>query len=509
MDNKLNSLNELLILELNRKELSDGKIGIEREGLRVTHNKLSDTMHPKLLGSSLTNKFITTDFAETQLELITHPLATKKNVINFLEDLHFFVHREIEDEIWPFSMPPYIEKESDIEIADFGNSNSGLFRKTYRRGLSHRYGRFMQSISGLHLNYSFSNSLIQSILEQCSLPDDINTRSEIYLKALRNIQKNNWLLLYFFGCSSFISKNFYNDKLNLLNHKDSYYLPDSTSLRMSELGYQNQNQSGHHVSFDTLDEYCNDLLNLTEALSDKYESIDLFRDGQHQQLNQNFLQIEAEYYASCRPKSDVSQEGRPINILKSNGINYLELRSLDINPFSNIGIDAQTIGFLEAFLIYNCLSECTYLSSKSAEELKRNDLEVSKNGRSKFTKLLKNNSDISLYDEGSRILDGMSDISQALGHDQSFLEYYRSMLRDSSKTLSGRFALKTFEEDLEIEEFGYSLSKTYKDYFHKYNPKAKNFIEIIKSEVKRSEEEKKDIDLETQVSFHDYLKKYY
>ena len=158
MENKLKRLNDLLILELNREELSGGRIGIEREGLRVTKNNLSDTIHPKLLGSKLTNKFITTDFVESQLELITPPIASKKNLIHFLEELHFFVHRKIEDEIWPFSMPPYIEKESDIKIADYGNSNSGLFKNIYRRGLSHRYGRFMQSISGLHLNYSFSNS---------------------------------------------------------------------------------------------------------------------------------------------------------------------------------------------------------------------------------------------------------------------------------------------------------------------------------------------------------------
>ncbi len=509
MENNLNRLNDLLILELNSEELSGGRIGIEREGLRVSKNKLSDTLHPKILGSKLTNKFITTDFAETQLELITPPIASKKNLIDFLEELHFFVHREIEDGIWPFSMPPFIEKESDIKIADYGSSNSGLFKKIYRRGLSHRYGRFMQSISGLHLNYSFSDSLIQSILEQCSLSDDINSRSDIHLKTLRNIQKNNWLLLYFFGCSPFVSKNFSNDKLDLLSHKGSYYLPDATSLRMSELGYQNQNQSKLHVSFNTLEEYCDDLLKLTETLSNEYDRIDLFRDGKYQQLNRNCLQIEAEYYASCRPKSDLSIKGRPINILKNNGINYIELRSLDINPFSNVGIEAKTIDFLEVFFIYNCLSECTYLSSKCTEELRRNDLEVSKNGRSKFTKLLKNKSTISLYDEGSRILDGMSEISKVLGHEESFLEYFKSMLRDPSKTLSGRFALKAFEDNIEIEEFGYSLSRTNKDHFRKLNPKMQNFTEVIQSEVKRSIEEEERIQKETQLPFDKYLEEYY
>jgi len=205
----------------------------------------------------------------------------------------------------------------------------------------------------------------------------------------------------------------------------------------------------------------------------------------------------------------VSIKGRPINILKNNGINYLELRSLDINPFSNIGIDAHTISFLEVFFIYNCLSECGYLSSKCTEELQRNDLEVSKNGRNKFTKLLKNNSAISLYDEGSRILDGMSDISQALGHDESFMEYFKSMLRDSSKTLSGRFTLKALEENLEIDEFGYSLSRSYKNNFQQYTPRAEKFTEVIQSEVTRSIEEEKRIHKETQLPFDDYLKEYY
>ena len=133
--------------------LKDSLFGIEKEALRISNKKISSDPHPLKLGSSLMNQFITTDFSEAQLELITPPKKNAQSALKFLDDIQHFVTRNIGDEVlWPFSMPINISSENEVPIAQFGSSNLGLFKHLYRVGLSHRYGKKMQSISGIHFD---------------------------------------------------------------------------------------------------------------------------------------------------------------------------------------------------------------------------------------------------------------------------------------------------------------------------------------------------------------------
>ncbi|SVC58131.1 uncharacterized protein METZ01_LOCUS310985, partial [marine metagenome] len=243
--------------------LAEGKIGIEKESLRVTKSKISRKKHQPSLGSALCHKHITTDFSEALLEFITPPFVDKNAGLSFLDNIHHFVSHNIGDEIiWPFSMPPFIESDDQIPIASYGSSNLALFKTTYRNGLSHRYGRAMQAIAGIHFNYSLSEKIWSSEFFNNKQKNSSTQRSTIYFRMLRNLHRMNWLILFLFGASPIVSKNFLSNRNTGFQKLDrhSYYLPYATSLRMSDLGYQNIHQSNNlAVSLNSLQEYIFDL----------------------------------------------------------------------------------------------------------------------------------------------------------------------------------------------------------------------------------------------------------
>ena len=142
--------------------LAGGSIGIEKECLRVDKNgKLSQQPHPASLGSALTNPYITTDFSEALLELITPPEPGVSAALECLQKIHQFVYSQLEDEsLWNASMPCVVAGEDGIPIAQYGSSNSGMMKTVYRRGLGHRYGKMMQAIAGVHFNYSVQRKVL-------------------------------------------------------------------------------------------------------------------------------------------------------------------------------------------------------------------------------------------------------------------------------------------------------------------------------------------------------------
>ena len=249
---------------------------------------------------------------------------------------------------------------------------------TYRKGLSHRYGRGMQAIAGIHFNYSFPEKFWPLFFSNSTIKDNISNRNDIYFRTIRNIHRFNWLILYLFGSSPIVSENFKKETSNTsIKYKDCYFFPESTSMRMSDMGYQNYYQKDLLVSLNSLSEYLDDLKSATRTISKNFFLPRKFIDGLETQLNNNLLQIEDEYYANSRPKTSDDSEQRLIKKLRDNGVNYIELRSLDLDPMENTGINLETIYFLEAFVIYCTLKSSRFIGNSEYEECKRNELLVS------------------------------------------------------------------------------------------------------------------------------------
>ena len=279
------SLIEKRLVALTPEILRGLRRGIEKESLRVGPDaSLAETPHPPALGSALAHPHITTDFSEAQLELITGVHTDAGACVQELTEIHQFVYRNIGDEmLWCSSMPCKLPADDAIPIGQYGRSNSGRLKTVYRTGLAWRYGRRMQTISGIHYNFSLEGMT-----------------SEGYFALIRNFRRIAWLPIYLFGaspavCSSFVAGR--GHELQKLG-EGTLYLPHATSLRMGRLGYQSDAQSSLHVSYNSLASYGASLYEALTRPYPAYEKIGIKGpDGEYRQLATTLLQIERDLTA--------------------------------------------------------------------------------------------------------------------------------------------------------------------------------------------------------------------
>ena len=349
--------------------------GIEKESLRITNKGcLADSTHPAPLGSALTHPSITTDYSESLMELITGVHPTAESCLQELEDVHRFVYQELaktkdNELLWIASMPCFIADESDIPIARYGSSNTGTMKHVYRIGLEQRYGRLMQTIAGIHYNFSLSDAFwlrYQTDLNDSQSLTDFKTAK--YFHLIRNFQRHAWLLVFLFGASPAICKTFVRGREHQLEELDNGDLgmPFGTCLRMGDLGYQSDAQSDLLAKYNNTQDYTHTLLGALTKAHPAYADIGLRDENGYLQLNTNILQIENEFYSIIRPKTVTRSGEAPLIALNDRGVEYVEVRCLDLNPFLPMGIDAQQIHFINAFLLFCLFSPSADLS---AEEL--------------------------------------------------------------------------------------------------------------------------------------------
>lgn len=358
--------------------------GIEKEGLRVDPAaRLARTPHPIALGSALTHASITTDYSEALMELITGTHTSVESMLAELGQVHRHVYSQLGDElIWNQSMPATLPPEADIPIAWYGTSNTGMLKHVYRRGLAERYGKTMQCIAGVHYNFSLPDALWQVLgMPGNTLQDQ---RSAGYISLIRNFTRYSWLLMYLFGAAPAVSKAFMEGKPATLDTlaEDTCYLPYATSLRMSDLGYTSQAQSQLKLCYDNLDEFLQRLFSAVTQPWPQYQAMGTHRDGQWIQLNTNVLQIENEYYSTIRPKRATGRCERPITAMAQRGVQYVEVRCLDIDPFEPTGISATTARFTDAFLLFCAASDSPLFGGAGyCSESEGNFAQVVKQGR--------------------------------------------------------------------------------------------------------------------------------
>ncbi|WP_121370686.1 glutamate--cysteine ligase, partial [Pseudomonas aeruginosa] len=312
--------------------------GIERECLRVdSDGKLALTPHPRALGSTLTHPQITTDYSEALLEFITPTETDVADTLGDLERIHRFASSKLDGEyLWSPSMPCELPDEESIPIARYGSSLIGRLKYVYRKGLALRYGKTMQCIAGIHYNFSLPERL-WPLLRQAegSELSERDYQSAAYIALIRNFRRYSWLLMYLFGASPALDAGFLRGRPSQLERLDEHtlYLPYATSLRMSDLGYQNNAQAGLTPCYNDLQSYIDSLRQAVSTPYPPYEKVGTKQDGEWVQLNTNILQIENEYYSSIRPKRVTYTGERPVQALAARGVQYVEVRCLDINPF--------------------------------------------------------------------------------------------------------------------------------------------------------------------------------
>jgi glutamate--cysteine ligase len=421
----MSGLNERL-RQLPDVRLRDMRRGVEKESLRALPDAgLALTPHPAALGSALTHPHITTDFSESQLEFVTGVHPSAQACVDELTAIHQFSYRALQDlgheMLWVSSMPCGLPTDETIPIGRYGSSNVGRAKSVYRMGLGHRYGRRMQTISGIHYNWSMPG---------------IST--EEYFGLIRNFRRQSFLLLYLFGaspalCSSFVAGR--DHELQPLNEGGTLHMPHGTSLRMGRLGYQSDAQSSLSVSYNSLESYATSLQEALTKPYPAYEAVGIRNPGgDYNQLATSLLQIENEFYGTIRPKRVIFPGERPLHALRERGVEYVEVRCMDLDPFVPVGINASTMQFLDLFLLHCLLCDSPADTPEEIGALGRNQQRAAARGRETGLRLERGDQAVTLAEWGAEILAALAPIAERLdalnvGSD------YRGALANANATL--------------------------------------------------------------------------
>ena len=391
--------------ELPDTRLREMRRGVEKESLRaLPDGGLALTPHPAALGSALTHPHITTDFSESQLEFVTGVHASAQACLDELTQVHQFGYgclRELGDEmLWVSSMPCGLPADENIPIGRYGTSNVGRAKSVYRMGLSHRYGRRMQTISGIHYNWSMPG-----------------VSTEQYFDLIRNFRRHSFLLLTLFGASPALCSTFVAGREHELQPLKGHtlHMPHGTSLRMGRLGYQSDAQSSLSVSYNSLESYA---ASLQEALTKPYPAYEAVGirnpGGDYNQLATSLLQIENEFYGTIRPKRVIFSGERPLHALRERGVEYVEVRCMDLDPFEPVGISAPTMRFLDVFLLHCLLGDSLPDTPAEIGALKRNQQRVAAHGREPGLVLERSGAEITLTDWAGELLQAFEPIAARL-----------------------------------------------------------------------------------------------
>ena len=416
--------------------------GVEKESLRTLPNgALATTPHPKALGSALTHPNITTDFSESQVELITGVHAAVQDCLDELTQVQQGTMRALGDEmLWVSSMPCRLPEDDAIPLGQYGPSNVGRAKTVYRMGLGYRYGRRMQTISGIHYNWS--------------LPD---VSSEQYFGLIRNFRRHAFLLLYLFGASPAVCSTFVAGRQHQLQALNAHtmFLPYATSLRMGRLGYQSDAQASLAVSYNSLQGYGSSLHGALTQGYPAYEAIGVRGpEGNYRQLATSLLQIENEFYGTIRPKRVIFSGERPLHALRERGVEYVEVRLMDLDPFETVGINAQTMRFLDVFLLHCLLSDSPPDSPEEIVALAHNQQNVAERGREPGLLMERGGKTVTLQDWGLELVGQLGPIAQTLDAAHGSTDYSAAVQAaihglQQPETLPSARVLKSITEEFE------------------------------------------------------------
>ncbi len=500
-----------------RGVLQGGLKGVERESLRVTpEGRISHALHPPALGAPVASEHITTDFSEALIEMVTPAFSTSWELLQYLCDLHQFVHRHLGEEVlWANSMPCRLGGDADVPTAQYGSSHVGMMKYVYREGLRHRHGALMQAISGLHFNYSFPARLWE-VHAAASAQRDGDTqhfRSARYFDLLRNYRRLSWIVLFLFGASPAVGRDFAGADIDGLVALDDQVAAGlhATSLRMSDIGYRNRNQAGVSVSVNSLDEYLRDLKHAVTTPHPEYSRLGVQRDGRWIQLNTNVLQIENEYYTPIRPKRVARSGESPSSALRRGGVEYIEMRALDCSATDPMGVNGNKVRFLEAFAVLCMLKDSPPVGISEQEAIDDNFLKVARRGREPGLNLRRDGRPVPLASWAAEILDSMTGICELLDEGDATRPYAAALrtqqekVADASRTPSARLLTALQQGGEDFFTMTLRMSRAHRDYFLALPPPNAGRLAEFEEEARQSHAKRAAMEAGQTGRFEDYL----
>jgi len=496
--------------------------GIEKESLRITPaGKLALTPHPASLGSALTHPSITTDYSEALMEFITPVDSSVENTLKTLDDVHRYVYQQLDGELlWSTSMPCVVSGDDSIPVAKYGSSNVARMKTVYRYGLGHRYGRPMQTIAGIHYNFSMPQQYWEQDWETAGSPGTLNDWiTDRYLGLIRNFHRYSWLLIYLFGaspavCSSFLKGRDHHGLQSFDEPGRTLYLPYATALRMGDLGYNSAAQRDLSVCYNSLDNYVETLRSAIMQPHAEYARYACGQDGKYQQLNDSLLQIENEFYSTIRPKRVTYSGETPLHALRRGGIEYIEVRCIDVSPFSPVGIEADQVRFLDAFLLFCLLQDSPACDPDEQLRLDSNLKAVVNRGREPGLGLQTPAGEQGLASWAGELLASIAQVAALLDAAHDSCAYSASVAAERRKidepelTPSARVLREMRERDLPFFRLAMAYSEQWAQYFRD-RPLDPQCQQRYAQQTRDSLQQQRATESADQITFEQYLEQFY
>ncbi len=498
--------------------------GLEKESLRITpEGTLAQTDHPAALGSALKHPHITTDYSEALLEFITDPFADIGELLTQLDDIHRFTYQQLAplgERLWPASMPCKLGDDDQIPLARYGTSNVGAMKTIYRRGLGYRYGRAMQTIAGVHYNFSLPDSLWEILrAEEGSRESLQDFKTRRYFALIRNFRRYFWLLIYLFGASPAVCGSFVQGRDHRLKplggDNRTLHLPYATSLRMGDLGYQSTAQEALIVDYNELSSYLQTLCQAITRTHPAYADTGLMDGaGKYRQLNTSLLQIENEFYSSIRPKRPARSGETALQALRLGGVEYIEVRCVDLNPYEPLGVTPTQLRVMDAFLLYCLLETSPDTDADEYRRIQENQKRIVYEGRDPDLTLHHSTGDIAMRDWAAELMAGMYQCARLL--DQAWGgEDYQTALAEQTQKLANPELTPSAQVLSDLRQSGKTffrhtldLAERHRAWFADHPPSP-----LIQAHFARlatdSITDQRSLEAQPQEPFADYLAGYY
>ncbi|HDR1057883.1 TPA: bifunctional glutamate--cysteine ligase/glutathione synthetase [Pasteurella multocida] len=397
-----------------------GSFGLEKESQRVTADgAIVTTPHPAVFGNRRYHPYIQTDFAESQLELITPPTKKLEDTFRWLSAIHEVVQRSLPEEeyIFPLSMPAGLPAEEQIRVAQLDNPED----VAYREYLVKIYGKNKQMVSGIHYNFQLSPDLITRLFRlQNEYQSAVDFQNDLYLKMAKNFLRYQWILLYLLAATPTVESAYFKDGSPLA--KGQFV----RSLRSSQYGYVNDPEI--NVSFDSVEKYV--------------ESLEHW-------VSTGKLIAEKEFYSNVRLRG-----AKKAREFLTTGIQYLEFRLFDLNPFEIYGISLKDAKFIHVFALFMIWMDHTA------------DQEEVELGKARLAEVaFEHPLEKTAYAvEGELVLLELLSMLEQIGAEPELFEIVKEKLTqftDPSKTVAGRL-VRAIEQAGSDQQLGAQLAQQYK-----------------------------------------------
>lgn len=403
-------------------------IGLEKESLRLKQDgNLSEYPHSAEWGTRTQQPYIQTDFADSQLELITPPVKTAKEALKWLAASHQIVQTTMTEQhddelLWPFSGPGLLPDDPEvIKIAQLENPDE----YQYRAYLAEIYGKPVQLLCGIHYNFQINPSLIEEKVSEFNQNLSIKeVTNDLYLTLGRNYLRYRWLLTYFLGATPYLADNYYT-KL--------FGAPKETtmrSFRQSQYGYQND-----------------------PDLSISYASLEAFVTDVEEAVTSGQLSLEKELYRDVRFRGQ-----KHYRQLITDGIKYIEFRNFDLNPLDPYGMTKEDIIFTKLFIL-----TMLYVPQVERDE----DVELG-NIMNHVVAATESLAPLAYKEEGLELMTAMRTIARTLDEQQLTDGYFEKLVADRIPLLDTPEATLAGKIVLDIEAKAKAKGLEAKDFFVEY-----------------------------------------